>query len=122
MSSAFDPFPPNVHISHHPCVRAKLSQLRSKNADARVAKTLVHEISNILGSEALASALSTTRSGQVSAAAHRTVYHTLSVSAHAESKPQDESPLGYAFDTETVTPARISLVPILRSGLAMIDG
>jgi hypothetical protein len=46
--------PPNVHISKHPCLRAKLSQLRSKSRNARETKTLVHEISLLLGSEALA--------------------------------------------------------------------
>jgi uracil phosphoribosyltransferase len=29
--------------------------------------------------------------------------------------------LGYTYTTETVSPAKISLVPILRSGLSMID-
>ena len=67
MSSFQEPFPLNVHISRHPCLRAKLSQLRSKHTDARETKTLVHEISNIVGCEALASALSTTAGGQVSA-------------------------------------------------------
>lgn len=46
--------PPNVHVSKHPCLRAKLSQLRSKSANARETKDLVHEISLILGTEALA--------------------------------------------------------------------
>lgn len=46
--------PSNVHVSKHPCLRAKLSQLRSKSANARETKDLVHEISLILGTEALA--------------------------------------------------------------------
>jgi uracil phosphoribosyltransferase len=45
--------PPNVHVSKHPCLRAKLSQLRSKSTNARETKDLVHEISLILGIEAL---------------------------------------------------------------------
>ena len=45
--------PSNVRVSSHPCLRAKLSQLRSKNTNARETKTLVHEISLLLGSEAL---------------------------------------------------------------------
>lgn len=46
--------PSNVHVSKHPCLRAKLSLLRSKNTSARDTKTLVSEIATILGVEALA--------------------------------------------------------------------
>ena len=46
--------PSNVHISKHPCLRAKLSQLRSKSANARETKALVHDIALLLGAEALA--------------------------------------------------------------------
>lgn len=46
--------PNNVHISRHPCLRAKLSQLRSKSTSARDTKTLVHDIALLLGAEALA--------------------------------------------------------------------
>lgn len=35
---------------------------------------------------------------------------------------QDKSPLGYEYATTTITPTQISLVPILRSGLSMVDG
>src|SRR4051794_15815289 len=49
--------PPNVHVSTHPCLQAKLSQLRDSNTKARETKALVHEISLILGVEALASGL-----------------------------------------------------------------
>lgn len=58
--------PPNVHLSKHPCLIAKLSQLRSNTASARETKALVHEIALILGCEALATALTTTSSGTVS--------------------------------------------------------
>jgi uracil phosphoribosyltransferase len=34
---------------------------------------------------------------------------------------QDKSPLGYTYTTETIAPKKVSLVPILRSGLSMID-
>lgn len=47
--------PPNVHISTHPCLQAKLSQLRNSTTNARETKALVHEISLIVGCEALAS-------------------------------------------------------------------
>ena len=35
---------------------------------------------------------------------------------------QDETPLGATYDIETIHPTHVSLVPILRSGLGMIDG
>lgn len=34
--------------------------------------------------------------------------------------PQDTSPLGYPYPTTTLSPAKLSLVPILRSGLSMV--
>ena len=60
------PLPSNVHVSNHPCLRAKLSQLRSKAATARETKSLVHEIALIVGCEALAHSLQTSASGTVS--------------------------------------------------------
>ncbi|MCJ1281543.1 hypothetical protein MMC26_000863 [Xylographa opegraphella] len=56
-------FPPSVHVSQHPCLQAKLSQLRSKDTNARDTKALVHEIALILGCEALATGLRTESSG-----------------------------------------------------------
>ena len=47
--------PTNVHVSKHPCLVAKLSQLRSKSTSSRETQQLVHDISTILGIEALAS-------------------------------------------------------------------
>jgi len=88
--------PPNVHVSKHPCLRAKLSQLRSRSTNARETKTLVQDIATILGVDALAN---------------------LEVS----SSGTDTSPIGYAYETETISPASITLVPIMRSGLAMLD-
>lgn len=49
--------PSNVHVSQHPCLRAKLSQLRSKNASAKEVKSLVSEISLFIASEAMSSTL-----------------------------------------------------------------
>ncbi|MCJ1298073.1 hypothetical protein MMC08_000862 [Hypocenomyce scalaris] len=72
--------PANVHVSRHPCLCAKLSQLRSHNTNARETKALVHEIALI-----------------------------------------DETPLGYTYTTTTISPSRLALVPILRSGLGMLD-
>jgi hypothetical protein len=56
--------PLNVHVSSHPCLLGKLSQLRAATANARETKALVHEISTIVGCEALAAGL-TTKSGPV---------------------------------------------------------
>ena len=63
--TAMASLPSNVHISRHPCLRAKLSQLRSKGTNARDTKILVHEIALILGVEALAE-LDVTQAGTVS--------------------------------------------------------
>lgn len=43
-----------IHISSHPCLQAKLSQLRSHATSTRETRSLVSEISTILGVEALA--------------------------------------------------------------------
>ena len=96
MSSA--KLPANVHVSNHPCIHGKLSLLRSKRTSTREVKDLVHDISTILGCEALASCLSTSPG------------------------PKDETPLGFEYTTTTVKPNAMSLVPILRSGLGMVEG
>lgn len=57
--------PSNVHVSSHPCLRAKLSLLRSKSTNARETKQLVHEIATIVGCEALAHGLQVTETGTV---------------------------------------------------------
>jgi uracil phosphoribosyltransferase len=90
--------PKNAHVSTHPCLQAKLSQLRSASTGCRDAQTLVHEIALMVGYEALGSALKAQEAGT------------------------DKSPLGYEYPTTTTspTPSRISLVPILRSGLSMV--
>lgn len=57
---------------------------------------MVHDISLIVGCEALASAI-TTAPG-----------------------PKDQTPLGFEYETTTI-PQTLSIVPILRSGLGMVD-
>ncbi|KAI1637134.1 uracil phosphoribosyltransferase [Biscogniauxia mediterranea] len=89
--------PSNVHISKHPCLLAKLSRLRSQGTDAREVKTLINDISLIVGCEALASALTTVQG------------------------PTDKTPIGYEYTTTTVQPQALSIVPILRSGLGMVE-
>ncbi|KAL4732375.1 hypothetical protein ACLX1H_001390 [Fusarium chlamydosporum] len=89
--------PSNVHVSQHPCLKAKLSQLRSKTINPREVKSLIHEISLIVSCEALASSLEATEGSQ------------------------DETPLGFQFKSTTVHPSTMCLVPILRSGLGMVE-
>jgi uracil phosphoribosyltransferase len=57
--------PQNVHCSTHPCLQAKLSQLRGASTNARETKALVHEIALIIGCEALGAGLSTTEGSKV---------------------------------------------------------
>lgn len=59
--------PSNVHVSTHPCVRGKLSQLRSASTHARDTKTLVHDIAGLVGCEAFAHGLKVVEVGKVSA-------------------------------------------------------
>ncbi|OJJ51210.1 hypothetical protein ASPZODRAFT_127233 [Penicilliopsis zonata CBS 506.65] len=87
----------NVHISSHPCLQAKLSQLRSHTATLRETKGLVSEITTILGVEAFATALQPKVSGR------------------------DQTPLGIEYDTVSITPSNLAIVPILRSGLGMVE-
>ncbi|KAF9892522.1 hypothetical protein FE257_001631 [Aspergillus nanangensis] len=89
--------PKNIHISSHPCLQAKLSQLRSQATPTRETRDLVHEIATILGVEALAVSLKTSKGGT------------------------DTTPLGYTYETQVISPADVALVPILRSGLGMIE-
>ena len=128
----------NIHISTHPCVKAKLSQLRSHSTNARETKALVHEIALIIGSEALASCLTTVETGIVSLLV---IAHFHGPNTPPNTAPnrnalpacllnpaltpsilysQAETPLGYAYPTTTTTPT-VALVPILRSGLGMLD-
>ncbi|EAW14478.1 uracil phosphoribosyltransferase [Aspergillus clavatus NRRL 1] len=89
--------PSNIHVSSHPCLQAKVSQLRSQSTSTRETRSLVHEIATILGVEALAAGLTTASSGK------------------------DKTPLGIEYETQTIEPANVALVPILRSGLGMTD-
>ncbi|OAA37595.1 uracil phosphoribosyltransferase [Beauveria brongniartii RCEF 3172] len=92
--------PPNVHVSQHPSVRAKMSQLRSKSASARETNALVHEISIIVACEALAKSLAPVPGPKLI---------------------KDQTPIGADYETADVSPSTICIVPILRSGLAMVD-
>ncbi|KAH6636363.1 uracil phosphoribosyltransferase-domain-containing protein [Chaetomium tenue] len=89
--------PPNVHVSQHPCLLAKLSQLRSQDTPPRDVKGLIHDISLIVACEAFAKGLTSTTG------------------------PTDKTPLGFDFQTHQLLPATVSLIPILRSGLGMVE-
>lgn len=58
--------PKNAHVSNHPCLQAKLSQLRSASTGSKDVQTLVHEIALMVGYEALASGLTAKDDGEVS--------------------------------------------------------
>ncbi|KAI0004855.1 PRTase-like protein [Xylariaceae sp. FL0662B] len=89
--------PSNVHVSTHPCLMAKLSRLRSQETHAREVKSLIHEISLIVGCEALSTALTVV------------------------SGPKGKTPIAFEYTTTTTQPEAVSIVPILRSGLGMVD-
>ncbi|KAJ5611758.1 hypothetical protein N7528_008863 [Penicillium herquei] len=89
--------PANIHISTHPCLQAKLSQLRSASTSPRETRALVHEIASIIGVEAFATGLKVSTTGT------------------------DRTPLGAEYETKGINPADLALVPILRSGLGMVE-
>lgn len=91
--------PSNVHISTHPCLLAKLSQLRSSSTTPKETKALVHEISLLLASEALARVLTVETTDVI-----------------------DLTPLDVAYNVQVTTPKSLALVPVLRSGLGMLEG
>ncbi|KAJ5874009.1 uncharacterized protein N7529_002439 [Penicillium soppii] len=88
--------PSNVHISSHPCLQAKLSLIRSSSTTPRETRGLVNDIATILGVEAFAG-LKLVKTGT------------------------DTTPLGIEYETQGIEPADLALVPILRSGLGMVD-
>jgi uracil phosphoribosyltransferase len=90
--------PANVTVSSHPCLVSKLSLLRSASTTSKETNALVHELSLILATEALGRSLTVSKTGE-----------------------KGTTPLGVQFDVEKVTKT-IALVPILRSGLGMLEG
>lgn len=89
-------FPSNVHVSSHPVLQAKLSQLRQKTS-AKETRQLSAEISTIL-------------SVWVSEGTFSTV-----------SGPKALSATGAQYTTAETSPGTYVLIPVLRSGLAMVD-
>ena len=76
----------SVHISSHPCLLAKLSQIRSHATTTRETRSLVTEISTILGVEALAG-LSVARGTKVTV--HRENGHNGIVTANRTNQPTE---------------------------------
>ncbi|EXF82404.1 uracil phosphoribosyltransferase [Colletotrichum fioriniae PJ7] len=97
MSSSTPELPANVHVSQHPCLRAKLSQLRSQSTPAKEVKTLVNDIALMVA------------------------YEALGASTKATDGSKDSTPLGFDFTSTTISPSSLCLVPILRSGLGMVE-
>ncbi|PWW79645.1 PRTase-like protein [Tuber magnatum] len=89
--------PANVAVSSHPCFISKLSLLRSASTPPKETMALVHELSLILATEALARSLTVEKTGE-----------------------KGVTPLGVTYEVEKVTKS-IALVPILRSGLGMLE-
>lgn len=57
--------PKNAHVSQHPCLQAKLSQLRSASTSSKEVQSLVHDIALMVGYEALAQGLQAQNEGTV---------------------------------------------------------
>ncbi|TPX09463.1 uncharacterized protein E0L32_009351 [Thyridium curvatum] len=89
--------PKNVHVSAHPCLLAKLSQLRSNKTSPKEVKSLINDISLILGCEALAASVTSVPGAQ------------------------DVTPIGFEYTSSGIEPSNMCLVPILRSGLGMVE-
>lgn len=95
----FKDVPANVHESTHPVLRTKLDYLRSnKVQSARIVRSLLAEISSILAIESSAVAF------KIQQGPEELVSHT-----------------GAHFIPETAVPNKYALVPILRSGLSMVE-
>lgn len=108
--------PANVHVSQHPSLLAKLSQLRASSTSAKEVKALIHEIGLILSIEALAK-VTASASGPKVCSPPKLVHWPAANERH-----QDQTPLGFEYTTTTISPSTISIVPILRSGLGMVEG
>lgn len=74
--------PKNAHVSTHPCLQAKLSQLRSASTGSKDAQTLVHEIALMVGYEALGAALKTQQDGTVRTSSQSHTLHIILDTSH----------------------------------------
>ncbi|KAK9234396.1 uracil phosphoribosyltransferase-domain-containing protein [Lipomyces kononenkoae] len=90
--------PENVHVSTHPLLQSLVSQLRSASTDSHKARALTASIASILAVVALNQ-------------------NTFSVVTEG----CDITPLQEQYNVTDIYPSNVVLVPILRSGLSMID-
>ncbi|KAK9457478.1 uracil phosphoribosyltransferase-domain-containing protein [Dipodascopsis uninucleata] len=88
----------NVHVSSHPIAQAKISRLRAKSTGTREIRELTDSVTTILAVEALSSQ----------------TFATVPEGSRV-------TPLNEQFGSIAVMPNKIVLVPVLRSGLPMID-
>lgn len=86
-----------ISISSHPVLISKVSQLRSTGSDARAVRLLIQEIATFLAYEATNKTLA------------------------LQSTSEDTTPVGSTYALQSLTPTRICLVPVLRSGLGMTN-
>ncbi|KXH52782.1 uracil phosphoribosyltransferase [Colletotrichum nymphaeae SA-01] len=121
MSSSTPELPANVHVSQHPCLRAKLSQLRSQSTPAKEVKTLVHDIALMVAYEALGASTKATDGSKVIIPSFKAVSY-YNQAPGLTPFAQDSTPLGFDFTSTTISPSSLCLVPILRSGLGMVEG
>jgi len=87
--------PDNVHLISHPLVQHKLSMMRSKDTTTQDFRTLLREISILMGYE---------------------VFRDLPTE-----ETEIETPLE-KMKTRTLTGKKLCIVPILRAGLGFVDG
>ncbi|KAK9359089.1 uracil phosphoribosyltransferase-domain-containing protein [Lipomyces starkeyi] len=90
--------PDNVHVSTHPLLQSLVSRLRSASADSHKTRALTTSIASILAVVAL----------------NRNTFS-------AVTEGFDVTPLQEQYNVTGVSPSNVVLVPILRSGLSMID-
>ncbi|KAG0183381.1 hypothetical protein DFQ28_008870 [Apophysomyces sp. BC1034] len=84
-----------LHISRHPIVAAKLSQLREANQPSKTVREIMRDLSTLLGYEA---------SADLKLSYEKTLQSPYAPYKAAELKD------------------RVALVPVLRSGLGLVDG
>lgn len=81
---------------------------------------MVHDLANILGVEAF-SGLKVVKTGTVNRSP-KTEHPSNASTRSPNTDSQDTTPLGIEYETQGIDPADLALVPILRSGLGMVDG
>ncbi|OLL23151.1 putative uracil phosphoribosyltransferase urg2 [Neolecta irregularis DAH-3] len=89
--------PSNVRLSSHPLLQSKLSALRDSKTTSELTRLLTSQISTLLAVEATKDNLSARRDGMA------------------------ESHLGEPYNTLSIAPARLAVMPVLRAGLGMTD-